>query len=258
MARQAALDPPPSLLGLIQSSQTFCLVMATGLISGSTAAGTGGPGERPGPHYRRSRGLERPSISPDRACLVVDGGCWRAGHGHDPKLTGTSPADQATGRRKGRDRPQPAPQARVPASLNRTGPEEKREEETMPHAGVKPQPVIHPAEGCSAGSIAPVRRGHPPDPGRADARPPGHPGRLFVAGERFPSWLVRSWVVCGSLLMIAGARLPTPWSLARGTDAVVRGWSASWRAPSRSVPGGAQWRGWAIAESAPDTPEHSR
>jgi hypothetical protein len=41
-----------SLLGLIQSSQTFCLVMATGLISGSTAAGTGGPGERPGPHHR--------------------------------------------------------------------------------------------------------------------------------------------------------------------------------------------------------------
>jgi hypothetical protein len=50
-----------------------------------------------------------------------------------------------------------------------------------------------------------------------------------VAGERFPLWLVRSWVLCGSLLMIAGARLPTPWSLACGTDAVVRGWSASWR-----------------------------
>jgi hypothetical protein len=57
---------------------------------------------------------------------------------------------------------------------------------------------------------------------------------LFVAGEwpvRYPSWLVRSWGVCGSLLMIAGARLPTPWSLACGTDAVVRGWSASWGQP---------------------------
>jgi hypothetical protein len=52
-----------------------------------------------------------------------------------------------------------------------------------------------------------------------------------MAGENFPLWLVRSWGVCGSLLMIAGARLPTPWSLACGTDAFVRGWRTPWRAP---------------------------
>jgi hypothetical protein len=73
-----------------------------------------------------------------------------------------------------------------------------------------------------------------------------------MAGESFPLWLVRSWGVCGSLLRIAGARLPTPWSLACGTDAFVRGWRAPWRGPGGSVAGGAQWRGWALAESDPD------
>jgi hypothetical protein len=43
MARQAALDPPPSCSASIQSSQTFCLVMATGRTSGSTTARTDGP-----------------------------------------------------------------------------------------------------------------------------------------------------------------------------------------------------------------------
>jgi hypothetical protein len=100
---------------------------------------------------------------------------------------------------------------------------------TMPHFGPTSSPSDTRPRDAQLGSRAPVRRGHPPDPGRAGVQPPGHPGRLFVAGERLPSWLARSWGVCGSLLMIAGVALPTPWSLARGTNAFVRGWKAPWR-----------------------------
>jgi hypothetical protein len=96
----------------------------------------------------------------------------------------------------------------------------------MLHPGLSPSRSDTNRGDAQLGSMALVRRGHPLDPGRARVRSRDHSGRSFVAGQRLPSWLVRSWGVCGSLLMIAGARLPTPWSLAGGTDALVRGWRA--------------------------------
>jgi hypothetical protein len=178
--------------------------------------------------------------APDRACLLEDGGSfagWPWARSEADGNPGGGPGDREG---EGRDW-----KYRLPW----TEAVQRRGGRAMPPPGPNPSPSDTQPRDAQLGSVAPVRRGHPHDPGRVGVRPPGQPGRLFLAGERLPLWLVRSWGVCGSLLMIAGARLPTPWSLAGGTNALVRGWKVPWRGTQVAQ----SWvKRWPISDGSPD------
>jgi hypothetical protein len=185
--------------------------------------------------------IARQNISPNPACLLENGGSFAGWPWARSEADGNLAGGPGDREEEGRDRKYRHPWTEAA--------QRRRGERAMPPPGPNPSPSDTQPRDAQLGSVAPVRRGHPHDPGRVGVRPPGQPGRLFVTGDRLPLWLVRSWGVCGSLLMIAGARLPTPWSLACGTNAFVPGWKIPWRGTQVAQ----SWvKRWPISDGSPD------